>query len=1164
MPKYRQLFPGIGEAVARRTVLRKMKNGHDETWGNVAQRVAKGNALLTNNTRIKNKEEHIESEANELESYIAKGALLMSGRHLQHGDEDQINKNQELFTNCFHRDTKILTLEHGPEKIGILEGKRVTVKSKDGIWRNVLVINYGKQDLFKYKFGAKFGGNHSNSPIEVIATKNHRWFLNDGSETTSLDVGDVILHQKREIEMDEEAIAHGIVYGDGSAHKSRNEYDGSLVSQGRQYCSVRLCGDKKELLEYFKEFNVSYPPHADGDPVVYIGRKNWKNLPFTTDESYIAGFIYGWWLADGQKDVPHAPTISTSDEKSIEWLKDYAAYAGYYVSGIRRQERSENDGSYANGSALFTVRLNNYSERKVVSKEEFGHDDVFCVEEPVTTGFYLANGLVTGNCSTSSSSFVLFYLLMNGSGVGRSYDDDLMVVDWSKNMPFIKVVLDESHADFNYQEMESLREAKRKYKNALWFEVDDSREGWGQAVEKLEIMTFQGKYKNNTLVIDFSKVRPSGSPIAGMQGRPASGPKPLMDSFEKIASLKGLSMDNWEQTMWVDHYLSECVLVGGSRRSARISTKSWDDKTVIDYIKVKQGGFLWSANNSVMTDDDFWKQDTEEKKTILQEILKASYYDGTGEPGMINRDKLVQKDDGIEIFKDGKFAESEKYKPSLDAQEYMAIVANKVLSKKYTQITNPCFAPGTIVQTRDGYFSIEELVGKEVEVWDGNQWVMIDNFRVTGENQETLKITLHDGSEIIVTPYHTFYLEDGTKLEARELVVGDRLEISNAPGFNVLEKQKDFNQIEKIEKNGIEEKVYCCTVPTTHKITLGCGISSGQCGEISLNMMSGYCVIADTVPYFTENDDEAEAVMRATTRALIRVNTMDSLYKKEVIRTNRIGVGMTGLHEYAWDRFGYGFRDLIDEEKSKDFWITLSRFKRAIDDEAEKYSSQLGVNVPHTNSTIKPAGTTSKLFGLTEGVHLPSMREYLRWVQFSSTDPLVEDYKKKGYPTKELKSYKGTTIVGFPTQPEICRLGMGSKLVTAAEATPEEQYKWLMLLEKYWINGVDEDGNPLTSNTGNQISYTLKYKPDETDFDLYSKTIREYQSKVRCCSVMPQVDGTAYEYQPEQPVTRDYYNKLVARINGDGIKEDVDFEHVDCGAGGCPIDFTKDDLQITA
>jgi len=102
------------------------------------------------------------------------------------------------------------------------------------------------------------------------------------------------------------------------------------------------------------------------------------------------------------------------------------------------------------------------------------------------------------------------------------------------------------------------------------------------------------------------------------------------------------------------------------------------------------------------------------------------------------------------------------------------------------------------------------------------------------------------------------------------------------------------------------------------------------CGEISLNILGGYCVIADVVPYFAPTIDDAEEAFRAATRALIRVNTMDALYGREVKRTNRIGVGMTGIHEFAWNQFGYSFRDIIDEEKSKDF------FQKTISHEYQK------------------------------------------------------------------------------------------------------------------------------------------------------------------------------------------------------------------------------------
>ncbi len=620
------------------------------------------------------------------------------------------------------------------------------------------------------------------------------------------------------------------------------------------------------------------------------------------------------------------------------------------------------------------------------------------------------------NCSTATTSFTLFYLLMNGSGVGRAYDDDLSVVNWD-NMPNVRCVIDDSHADFVWGFDESVRDARHKYgdeDNIHWFEVPDSREGWAQAVEMLEVMAYEKKYKDDLLILDFSKVRPKGAPIKGMQNRPSSGPKPLMNSIEKAATIKGAGMSPWKQAMFVDHYLAECVLVGGARRSARIATKNWTDPEIFDFINIKRGGFLWSANNSVAVDDKFWKQKSTHAKKVLTTMLKAAYEDGTGEPGFVNQHRLVQNDAGYDGYQDGKYAESQKYQPLDRTVKLQSKIARNAAAKLYSQIPNPC-------------------------------------------------------------------------------------------------------------------------------------------GEISLNMLGGYCVIADIVPYYAPSFEDAEEAFRAATRALIRVNTMDSLYRREVQRTNRIGVGMTGIHEFAWNMFGLSFRDLIDESKSQDFWNTIASFKRAVVDEAEKYSKKLGVNVPHTNTTIKPSGTISKLFALTEGAHLPSMREYIRWVQYRSDDPSVKKYAEKGYPVKELRSYQGSTAVGFPTQPLICRLGMNGELVTAGEASPEEQFKWLMLLEKYWIVGVDENGKALP-DTGNQVSYTLKYDPKKVGYAEFAKMVGKYQGLIKCCSVMPQQDSTAYEYQPEQPVTISEFMRVLDEIEKDeNLFEDIDYEHLKCESGACPI-----------
>lgn len=675
------------------------------------------------------------------------------------------------------------------------------------------------------------------------------------------------------------------------------------------------------------------------------------------------------------------------------------------------------------------------------------------------------NQEVFTNCSTSASTFILFYLLLNGSGVGRSYDDDMMLVDWSKNMPHVISVIRDDHPDVLTGEITKdfvhpnwpAGSDDRALMNADVIEVGDSREGWAKAIERIEYLTWTGFYADKVLLLDFSGVRPRGSPIKGMQDRPASGPAPLMNAIKNVATIKNSGMAPWKSTMYADHYMAECVLVGGARRAARMATKTWRDKTALEFVSVKKGGVLWSSNNSVTVDEEFWrliKGDAPETlspedmdlayhaRAIFEAICSASYHDGTGEPGIINVERLTQKDQGIDVLLDGDYAESSRFKMDKDTKDMTAAIALVFSRKEFTQITNPC-------------------------------------------------------------------------------------------------------------------------------------------GEISLAMLGGYCVIADVVPYFAGSvdkggptakymadwDNDAEDAFRTATRALLRTNLMDCLYGKEVNRTNRIGVGITGLHEYAWMRFTFGWKDIVNEGKSIDFWRTLGRFSNACVDEARRYSGILGTAMPHTVTTMKPAGTTSKLFGLTEGAHLASMREYLRWVQFRNDDPLIEDYRAKGYPVRELKTYSGTTIVGFPTIPEIVTLGLGDKLVTAAEATPEEQYEFLRLMEKWWIDGYQEAGIGEVvprgrHDYGNQNSYTLKYDPKVVGYEEFRRTLLEGQSTVKCCSVMPQTDTSAYEYQPEEPVTGERFRQIVAGIVDGNHREDIGLEHVDCGSSGCPISF--DEVQKAA
>lgn len=692
------------------------------------------------------------------------------------------------------------------------------------------------------------------------------------------------------------------------------------------------------------------------------------------------------------------------------------------------------------------------------------------------------------NCATAIASFAKFYLLLNGSGVGRAYDDELMAVDWAQ-APTMLLYLAPEHRDYPHTD-EALRRlagelgvvpeegtdvvaAMRAWMDremladlaavpagALVHRVADSREGWAKAIEQVESMAF-ARQRDATVVFDLSEIRPRGAPIRGMQGRPASGPVSLLRALlnirrHVIEAARAHAMPLWEQAMLVDHHLSVEVQVGGARRAARMATKSWRDPGIFRFIRCKSEGGLWTANNSVMVDREFWQGVREAEAAraagtprealaplaahadaVFEEVTRCAYING--EPGFINGDRL-------EDFR-----------------------------------------------TRTA--------------WD--------------------------------KPVHT----DGRDFRSSRYQVG--------PAADLLAEMARRAQTARFP------------------------VTTNPCGEIVLHVTGGYCVIADYAPLLAcpGNPEEFEGGMvpaeiarvwdarveesvRLAVRFLTRANTMDALYGEEVRRTNRMGVGPTGLHEWAWMRFGFSFEDLLDERRSQPFWGMLAHLSAVAKEEADAYADELGRTHPFTVTTVKPAGTTSKLFGLTEGAHLPARRQYLRWVQFQGTrdesgawrhgsDPLLAEYEARGYPVRCLKSFPNMSIVGFPTLPLIQRLGMGERLMTAPQASPAQHYRWLELLERYWIG----------AERGNQVSYTLKVFTDRHGLDEFRAIVLENQPRIRCCAVLPSKPDSqlGYEYLPEEEISQGRFAAIVAGIEDSGLHEMIDLAHLQCASGVCPI-----------
>ena len=114
--------------------------------------------------------------------------------------------------------------------------------------------------------------------------------------------------------------------------------------------------------------------------------------------------------------------------------------------------------------------------------------------------------------------------------------------------------------------------------------------------------------------------------------------------------------------------------------------------------------------------------------------------------------------------------------------------------------SNLCVAPNTRILTKDGYITISKLEGKDVEVWNGEEWSNVEVVK-TGENKELLKVTTNSGYELECTPYHKFYILESTEtggrtrpprykeVRASELKPGDKLIKFDLP---VIEGEDDL------------------------------------------------------------------------------------------------------------------------------------------------------------------------------------------------------------------------------------------------------------------------------------------------------------------------------------------------------------------------------------
>jgi ribonucleotide reductase alpha subunit len=734
-------WSNLAKVVYKRTYARE-DNGKLENWKDTVERIIRGNV----------KDHKVsEKEIERLRYFITERKAMPAGRGLWFsGAPAHAHLGGESLINPLHEDTKVLTKEHGWVAIGELEDKEVTLLSstklygRDHIpgpsnakWVTGTVSSFEKHPCMEITYEDKHGISTT-----VIASMNHRWFTRNTTKDNWKRISTEELKEgmhlpkvtlSKNYNLSEEGAKHGFFFGDGSRR------NGELRQFGTENVEVlrKLFHKDRFLSNYDDKAAVNNCPLA------------WGKLPegsYKEDAKYKFGFLAGYFAAGGRMRKSNGEMRLHSSR--LEELKAVTMMFKELGVGVTEPRLDSTSSNYKEERELYCINISpsdltesfflkeehrklwkekgrqKRNHLKITKLKAAGTHKVLCATVPEYEQFVIDGWCLTSNCWFTTSkewnNFVMAQdLLMLGGGVGLSVEHK-----FTSKLPKIKEGVEIFHKNTTDAD----------------FIVPDSREGWCELTRKvLESFFETGKSFSYSTVC----IRGAGEAIKGFGGK-SSGPIPLIKCVEKLCGI--LIAREGKQPKPLDAAdiictIGEMVVAGNVRRSAIIILgDAWDK----EYLRAKRWDLKNVPTERAMANFSIVCDDIEDVHSSFWKTYEH------GEPfGIINRTNMQRY---------GRMGER----------------------KKDTAIgMNPCVTGNTEILTPDGYYRIDEVLDRPIEVWNGFEWSEVTP-KITGHNRQILKVTLSNGMTLDCTENHKFVIAQGysgksERVEAKDLESGMKL-----------------------------------------------------------------------------------------------------------------------------------------------------------------------------------------------------------------------------------------------------------------------------------------------------------------------------------------------------------------------------------------------------
>lgn len=322
--------------------------------------------------------------------------------------------------------------------------------------------------------------------------------------------------------------------------------------------------------------------------------------------------------------------------------------------------------------------------------------------------------------------------------------------------------------------------------NCFVLPIEDSRKGITNTLADFtEIAALGGG-----IGISYSKLRPAGTLTQKSKGI-SSGPVPFIDVFQTMA---------------------KTIKQQGSRNLASMTSLSIGHPDIEEFIKAKTQDGRWPTTNlsveisdafmEAVENDAFWELKWNGKvfNTVsasrLWDVICTSAHKN-GEPGLLFVDTMNRN--------------------------------TPYRSYEKIETSNPCVSGDTRIWTDEGEIAIQDCVGQEINVWNGEEFAPVVP-TVTGKNRKMLWVSFSHGESLCCTPNHVFYIKDKdgkvASCKAKDLPLHAELEPFRFPN----ETYTAHVFVESVKPMLGLYTTYCFNEPKRHRGTFN-GIVTGQCGE---------------------------------------------------------------------------------------------------------------------------------------------------------------------------------------------------------------------------------------------------------------------------------------------------------------------------------------------